>query len=186
MKKDYLLLSFGIFAALLLSACQSTVPPSSSIATATPVPTDVTYTDPVTYCAAVGTIDAPDARYTGEAVPESVLTDYLKAAGLQNSTEPLDTLRAGTSWRCMNNQVYACNVGANLPCQSKANTATTPTQAMNDYCTANADAAFIPASVTGHETIYSWKCQGTTAVTDQQIDKADDAGFLASIWYALQ
>jgi hypothetical protein len=185
MKKNYLLISILIFAALTLSACQSaTATPTATIA-ATAVPTDVTYTDPVTYCAAVGTIDTPDARYTGEAVPDSILTGYLKAAGIENSTEPLETLRAGTSWRCMNNQVYACNVGANLPCQSKADTSTTPTQAMNDYCAANADATFLPASVTGHDSIYSWKCQGSTAVTDQQIDKADDAGFLSSIWYTL-
>ncbi|MGC9335618.1 MAG: hypothetical protein ACP5JJ_15830, partial [Anaerolineae bacterium] len=30
------------------------------------------YADPFAYCAAVGTVDAPDANYTGPAVPESV------------------------------------------------------------------------------------------------------------------
>jgi hypothetical protein len=29
-----------------------------------------TFTDPFAYCAALGTIDAPDSRYTGPKVPE--------------------------------------------------------------------------------------------------------------------
>ncbi|HWI61124.1 MAG TPA: hypothetical protein VNT75_04785, partial [Symbiobacteriaceae bacterium] len=38
---------------------------------------DTTYTDPFAYCAAVGTIDAPDSRYIGEKVPMRI------AKGLQ-------------------------------------------------------------------------------------------------------
>ena len=164
---------------LILAACQQTGQSSS-------IPADATFTDPFTYCAAVGSITAPDARYTGINVPDAVIQGYLTAANLQNTTEPMDQLRAGTFWRCMDGKVYACNVGANLPCQSKANTDSTPTSTMNDYCAANADADFIPENVTGHETIFSWKCTGTTATMDKQIDKADADGLLSSIWYELK
>ena len=67
-----------------------------------------TYDDPFAYCAAVGTQDAPDARYTGEAVPDSVISGYLQAAGLSGSTEPIDVLRQSTTWRCMDGSVMCC------------------------------------------------------------------------------
>lgn len=177
MSRKILILLFSF--SLILAACQQTVQSST-------VPANATYTDPFTYCAAVGTLSAPDARYTGVNVPDAVIQGYLKAAKLENTTEPMDQLRAGTFWRCMDGKVYACNVGANLPCQSKANTDSSPTSAMNDFCAANVNADFIPESVTGHETIYSWKCQGSSAAVDKQIDQADADGFLSSIWYELK
>ncbi|HTX78090.1 MAG TPA: hypothetical protein VMC62_00405, partial [Longilinea sp.] len=169
-------------ASTLLAACATStpVPTPTTVPSPTSAPvsasTAVTYTDPFAYCAAVGTIDAPGAGYTGEAVPNDIVTGYLKAANLQNSTEPMDLLKQTTSWRCMGGQVYACNVGANLPCDSQADTSQTPTQAMNDYCTANPDADFIPASVTGHDSIYSWKCVKGTASAFEQVDQPDAAG----------
>jgi hypothetical protein len=134
----------------------------------------------------VGTIDAADTSYSGEKVPDAVIKGYLKAAGLENSTEPMDMLKAGTSWRCMDGKVYACNVGANLPCASKANTDQTPTQAMKDFCNANTDAVGIPASVTGHETVYAWSCSKGTVVLGKQLVQPDAQGFLSDIWYAIE
>lgn len=176
MQKRIIFTVLTIISIVLLTACQA----PAQTATAAP-----SYTDPFAYCAAVGTLSTIDGRYAGEAVPDAVIEGYLKAANLENSSEPMEQLRASTFWRCMGGSVYACNVGANLPCQSKANTDTNPTSAMNDYCASNPDSTFIPASTTGHETIYSWKCQGKTAVTDQQIDQADAEGFLTSIWYKI-
>ena len=120
--------------------------------------TQATYTDPFAYCSAVGTIDAPDSRYTGVPVPDAIIQGYLKAAGLENNGEPMELLQKSTIWRCMNKSVYVCNFGANLPCDSKADTNKNPTQAMQDFCKANPNAGAIPMSVTGHATIYSWGC----------------------------
>ncbi len=144
-----------------------------------------TYDDPFAYCAAVGTLDTPDARYTGAAVPDAIINGYLLAAGLTGSTEPLDVLRQTTTWRCMDGSVMACNYCANLPCDAKANTDSTPTQAMNDYCAQNPGSDFIPMSVTGHETIYNWSCDGGTALAGEAIAQPDAAGFLVNIWYNL-
>jgi hypothetical protein len=105
---------------------------------------------------------------------------------MENSTEPLDMLRKTTSWRCMEGKVYACNVGANLPCSSKANTNKTPMQEMVDYCKANSGSDFIPMSVTGHDTIYRWHCVKDTPEVLDQISQVDAAGFLAQIWYQIE
>ena len=47
-----------------------------------------TYRDPFAYCAAVGTVDAPDRRHTGPALPPTI------ARGLQKAT-PLRPTRCG-------------------------------------------------------------------------------------------
>ena len=145
-----------------------------------------TYTDPFAYCSAVGTINAPDSRYTGNPVPDPIIQGYLKAAGLENNGEPLEVLRKTTIWRCMDNSVYVCNFGANLPCDSKADTNKNPTQAMQDFCKANPDAEGIPMSVTGHATIYFWGCVKGVPKLLSQIDQVDAAGYSTRIWYQLQ
>ena len=174
---------------MMVAACSSQVPeaalaPSRALATTTP--TTETFADPFSYCAAVGTIDTPDARYTGTQVPDEIINGFKEAAGLEASTEPTDMFRKTTIWRCMDNKVYACNFGANLPCNSKANTDETPSQAMEDYCRANPDSDFIPMSVTGHSTIYSWHCIKDTPKLLDQIEKVDAAGYLAQIWYEIE
>ncbi len=169
------------------TAPQATDIVSTPTAPVTSQPTTLdSYSDPFSYCAAVGTIDAPDARYTGDAVPDVVIQGYLKAAGLENNGEPIEILQKTTIWRCMDKSVYVCNFGANLPCNSKANTDKTPTQAMNDFCTANPDSDSIPMSVTGHSTIYDWHCVKDTPELLDQIDQVDAAGYLTRIWYQLQ
>ncbi len=187
MKQIYwiLLAAFAVILAACSAQAGAAILSPSTTQPASP-PTVQSFTDPFTYCAAVGTIDAPDARYTGEAVPDSVINGFKKAAGLEASTMPMEMFKKTTIWRCMDKKVYACNFGANLPCSSKANTDKTPTQAMTDFCTANPDSDFIPMSVTGHSTIYSWHCvKGTPELLDQ-IEKVDAAGFLEQIWYPIQ
>ena len=145
-----------------------------------------TFTDPFAYCAAVGTIDAPDARYAGPKVPDGVIEGFKKAAGLEASTAPSDVFKKATIWRCMEGKVYACNFGANLPCDSKANTDKAPTEAMASYCAANPNSDFIPMSVTGHDTIYSWRCALDKPQLLEQIGSVDARGYVAQIWYAIE
>lgn len=148
--------------------------------------TSKTFTDPFAYCAAVRDIDKPDARYAGEPVPDAIVNGFKQAAGLSASTEALDVLKKTTIWRCMDGKAYACNFGANLPCDSRADTNQTPTAEMKDYCAANPGSDFIPMSVTGHATIYSWHCINDSPQMLEQIAHVDAAGYLASIWYEIR
>ncbi len=180
---------------LLLAACStaagaiSTEPPTS-ISPATSVSTEVTsqetFSDPFAYCAAVGQIDAPDARYTGPLMTDALFQDYLKSAGLDPDGDYPDVFKQMTIWRCMDNKVYACNFGANIPCDSKANTDRTSTQAMIDYCKEFPEDDFIPMSVTGHAVIYSWHCVGDTPEILDQIDTVDAAGYQSNFWQLVE
>ena len=152
-----------------------------------PSPTQETYNDPFAYCTAIGTIDAPDARYAGPLISDEIIDGYKAAAGITASTDTESTeyFKKTTIWRCMDNQVYACNFGANLACDSKANTDQTPSLAMEEWCKANPDDDFIPLFVTGHDTIYSWHCVKDAVEVLEQIAEVDAAGYLANIWYPI-
>jgi hypothetical protein len=171
--RKYFIVCFVGVMVLLLTAC------SSKTAAAT---TQETYTDPFAYCKAVGQIDTPDARYTGPKMSDSLFADYVKAAGLDSTTDFPDSFKQATIWRCMNSEVYACNYGANIPCDSKANTDKTATQAMTDYCKQNPGSDTIPMSVTGHDVINNWKCNNDTPEIGDAFDKVDAAGYASSYW----
>lgn len=180
-----------LFSLMVISACSAagSNKPAPAIPQATLAQTQAaeseTFTDPFSYCAAVGTIDQPDERYTGEKISDTIIKGFIKAAELQASSEPSDVFKQSTIWRCMDHNVYVCNFGANLPCDSKANTDREPTQAMLDYCKEFLDSDFIPMAVTGHTTIYSWHCVKDAPELLDQIDQADAAGYLSRIWYRI-
>ena len=157
-----------VAALMLLVTYDSTAAPSGG---------DAKFTDPFAYCSAVGTIDAPDARYTGAKLPDTVAKGLRKAAGLSS-----DAPMHGAFWRCAEGKVKVCYVGANLPCQSKADTSKTPSAAINDFCKANANIDVVPAVVTGRATVYEWICRNGTPQVGNQLSKVDKQGFFADIW----
>ncbi len=146
-------------------------------------PTPATYTDPFPYCTAVDTVDAPDERYTGPNVPKIIAEGLRKTFNTPDT--PLEVYMRGTFWRCMNGKVYACNVGANLPCEANANTNRAPTQSENDFCQQHPDADVIPTVVTGRETVYEWRCNNGVPEIVRQFVQPDARGFLPNIWYEI-
>ncbi|HYF94913.1 MAG TPA: hypothetical protein VD969_22085 [Symbiobacteriaceae bacterium] len=143
-----------------------------------------TYTDPFAYCAAVGNVDAPDARWAGERVPLVIARGLQKAFRIPGDTVPDHFIR-GTHWRCMGGEVYACNVGANIPCMSRAETSRTPTEGMVLYCRENPDSPFIPMYVRDRANIYDWRCMGGAPVIIRKVTDPDARGFLSNIWYQI-
>lgn len=160
--------------------------PINSTYDQTILPTQEFFSDPFVYCVAIGQIDTPDNRYTGPKMSDAIFYGYLKAAGLDPSMNFPSTFKQMTIWRCMENKVYACNIGANIPCSSKANTEKTPTQVMLDYCMQFPDSPVIPMSITGHSTIYSWYCIQDTPGILNQIDTVDAAGYQSNNWVLVE
>lgn len=159
--------------------------PAASSAAESPLAEGVseTFDDPFAYCAAVGTIDEPDDRYVGEELPDAIAEGVRSAWGSEDVD--LDVFRIGTVWRCMDNQVYACNVGANLPCLAQGDESREPTQPMADFCTENPGSDFIPAVVTGRATVFNWSCDDTEPVIVDQYTEVDSRGFMEFIWFPL-
>ncbi len=163
----------------------TTAPTAAPATTVAPTATQpATFSDPFAYCAAVGAVDEPDARYVGPKTPDVIVKGVMKASGA-SADAPVEVFARGTFWRCMDGKVYGCFVGANLPCQAKANTSRTPTTEEKDFCTANPNADGIPAAVTSHETIYEWRCKDGAPEIVRQVFTPDARGFISDIWYAL-
>ncbi len=143
----------------------------------------VQYDDPVAYCAAVGTVDQPDAQYTGTDMPETIVRSMI-AQALVSTDAPPEIQQNGV-WRCMDDQVWVCHYGANLPCLEKADTSETPSSAMEMFCQENPGAENIPAVVTGQATVYEWGCEEEEPKVIQQIFESDSQGYLAEFWHEL-
>ncbi|MCP4210111.1 MAG: DUF333 domain-containing protein [Halieaceae bacterium] len=141
------------------------------------------YSDPFAYCAGVGTIDAPNARYNGPEMPDSVIQGLIQQGVVSTDAPP--EFQKNAVWRCMNGQVWACHFGANLPCLTKANMSPVPTSEMEDFCETNPTSDSIPAVVTGRETVYEWKCNAGIPEVVRQVFQVDPQEYLADFWYEL-
>ena len=132
------------------------------------------FSDPVPYCQAVGTIDSPDARYTGPKLPAWM------AAKLHLEPSQAKFME----WRCAQGAVLACLYGANIPCNAKAVTSREPTAAVTQYCQENPGSDFVPMYVTGHNTVVSWACQGPGPLV-KNVEPVDAQGYAKSFWQAV-
>lgn len=137
--------------------------------------------DPFKYCAVIGTIDIPDARYTGKGTPDPIVERMIKE-GILSADAPVQFQR-NFVWRCMDHRVWVCVYGANIPCTEKADTSKVPSPEMIDYCGANPSTDNIPAYVTGRKTVYAWRCAGGNPRIDRQIHQVDHEGYIKTYWY---
>jgi hypothetical protein len=178
-------LSLGI--ALFIGACSaltSQSAPTQVQPTAVAVSSEQPiYDDPFSYCAAIGTIDTPNQQYTGPKMPDSIVEGMVKQ-GIVSADAPLE-FQKNAVWRCMDNSVWVCHFGANLPCQEKADTSKVPTAGMEDFCKTSPTAESIPAAVTGRATVYEWKCNAGKPEIVRQVFQVDPQGYLANFWYKL-
>jgi hypothetical protein len=120
-----------------------------------------------------GATDDTPREIPGSLVPASVRLFGLEAM-------PEEQVRRSTLYRCAEGRVLVCNLGANLPC-GKANTRSDLPQA-DAWCAENAGSDFIPMYVTGHDTIYRWRCDGTKAAISGEPLQVDRRGFIARLW----
>jgi hypothetical protein len=152
------------------------------LATAAPAHA-ATYDDPAAYCAAVGTIDQPDARYTGVAVPEWIARALMRATNAPADSSLAFFERA--AWRCDRGRVLACSYGANIPCDAKADTSRAAGPGAKQFCRENPGADVVPAVATGHATIFAWRCKGKRPAIARQGLKVDRRGFPTEFWHAV-
>lgn len=130
------------------------------------------------YCARVGTIDKPA---DGTPLPPDLLPYVRSTLGLSADAvlEPRSYY-----WRCMEGAVFVCAVGANIPCDAKADRAKSNLGSRN-YCRENPDAPLVPAYATGHNGIYEWSCSRGAAVRGKLTVKLDRRGYRADVWYKI-
>jgi hypothetical protein len=124
---------------------------------------------PRAYCARVGNDD--ELRSS----PPSLTSAIKRLFDIAGNNVP-----TAAYYRCAEGHVLVCWVGANLPC-GKANTAK-ELAAVTQWCATHPNSDFIPMVVTGHDTLYSWRCAGGTAQAGAPVGKLDARGFFAEYW----
>jgi len=125
-----------------------------------------------TLCRGGETDDAP------RPIPESLVPASVRLFGLE--AMPAEQVRRSTVYRCAKGRVLVCNLGANLPCD-KANTSR-DLPAADAWCAEHPGSDFIPMHVTGHDTVYRWRCQGAKAAAIGQPLDVDQRGFISRLW----
>ncbi len=130
--------------------------------------------DPAASCASAGTDDA--LRPMPQGLADAVRSRF----GLHDA--PLSLVARGTVWRCFGGRALVCATGANLPC-GKLNGRTNLPIA-DAWCGKHADAP-VPAVVTGHDSLWRWRCHGVRAVPDGQAWHRDGRGFARENWKPL-
>jgi hypothetical protein len=96
------------------------------------------------------------------------------------SAMPPAQIRRSTFFRCAGGHVLLCNTGANLPC-GRAN-ASRHLPAADRWCAGHPDSDFIPMYVTGHDTVYRWRCAAGRATPVGRPLRIDRRGFIARFW----
>jgi hypothetical protein len=91
-------------------------------------------------------------------------------------------IKRSTVFRCVDGKTMLCTTGANLPC-GKANISRA-LPAGTAWCKQHPDATAIPMSVTGHDTIYRWRCAGPSAEVVGVTATVDARGYIARFWKA--
>lgn len=92
-------------------------------------------------------------------------------------------LQTQANYRCMNGKVRVCFVGANLPCAKMNVSRDNP--GADEYCKANPNDDVVPAVATGHDAVYSYKCQNGKAEVAGNPWKLDKRGFAKELWTTL-
>jgi hypothetical protein len=86
--------------AALATGAEAAATASSAAAAATRVAAGQSYADPFAYCAALGTVDYVDGRYSGSMVTPEIA---------QALRMPIDSSRDRVVWRCVGGQVLGCS-----------------------------------------------------------------------------
>jgi len=164
----WVIIGLGIFAAL--SGC------STETATAT-------YLDPVAYCAAVDTIDHPDPRYIGPAVPEWIEFSLGKRMKMQVATS--ESALSPVAWRCAGGAIMACSIGLGMPCEQKPSMSRVPARAAIEFCRAFPDIDRPLPNLGSGLSAYQWVCRhGWPQLIGFQPD-LDGAGYLDRYWFEI-
>jgi len=130
--------------------------------------------EPVQYCARVGVDD------TLRGIPPVLVR---AARRLFDLSAPDEAVERTTVYRCMGGAVLLCTTGANLPCGPADASRSLP--GASRYCSENPGSPFIPAFVTGHATIYRWRCAGSEAIAVEPVEALDGQGFAKRFWKPL-
>ena len=131
---------------------------------------------PAALCVRLGTSDRL------RAIPAALVPAAMRIFAL--GAMPAAQVERSTVFRCFDHRVLLCTFGANLSC-GKADTGR-DLPAASAWCARHPGSSFIPMYLTGHDTIFHWRCVGARATTGAPRLRVDARGFIASHWRRME
>lgn len=127
--------------------------------------------------AAAHAADRPGPGATAEAIAA-----YCKVVGNSAPSGEGNDYPGTTNvvWRCADNEVYICGLGATGRQCGKLNTSVVPNDPIRNYCRKNPNASIVPMVVAGGYAA-TWKCQGSNP-TITGASAVDEQGYVTSAW----
>ncbi len=119
---------------------------------------------------------------SGQSEPQAI-PDELAPAVAKAFEVDVAEAKAASFYRCVDGRLLACAIGANLNC-GKAD-ASREMPAASNFCRKNPDSIGIPMAITGHATIYNWRCVGPSAMAEGPVVKVDEQGYVIDNWKPL-
>ena len=147
-------------------------PTAPATATPNPVPpaastTSSSFSDPLAYCSAVGTIDDPDSRFTGPALPFVIGSALSQTHG---------GLQGPVHWRCEDGAVRACDSRGGPVCEQ-----TPSVEQMIAFCKQHPGTKRVPAPAGW------WYCKAKRPMIPKgQQWPVDARGFFPDAWITIR
>ncbi len=117
------------------------------------------------YCAGLGT------KTDVKPIPE-LLVPYANSVFF-------DGAASSTEYRCIANQIYICENGNGFNCDRPSTKR--HNSSVDQFCRENPSASSVPFAVSGHGSVYAWKCVGTNAAI-AHTESTDKEGFRTEMW----
>lgn len=136
--------------------------------------------DPLTYCKVAGTVDPKPRAKAEQNVLSPALIQKIRAQFGFAANTPDEEIQNQAILRCAQGKLWVCVIGANLPC-GKADTAKKVSAEVKHYCQEQPNSDFIPATLTGHDTAYEWRCTKGAPVIARKF-KLDGQGYFLDYW----
>jgi hypothetical protein len=135
------------------------------------------FSDPAAYCAAVGTVDAPDARWAGDPSPAVIRARAVATIG--------EVFVKGevVQWRCDSGKVRWCVHYGTHYCD-QYDPSTVPSPQLVQYCAEHRETRLVPPGVSPWFSAWAWACRDGTPSTDGRVE-LDQRGFASGSWYTL-
>ena len=137
--------------------------------------------DPWQHCASV-TVSGTSLQKVSQIEDE----EFRRRVQITFLIQDAETETAYITERCMNGEVYVCNVDGRTNCMEKLDFTTEPNESMRSFCgDTEKDGAILSSAVTGMNSAYEWRCHEGTAVITAQIADPDADGYDKSVWFEI-
>lgn len=137
--------------------------------------------DPWQRCSALGNTDITPEKITS--IENEELQRRIRITFMVQKEE---IEQAFIAERCMDGNLYVCQISPQTNCAERLNFSTEPNEAMKLFCSdPDLEGSIVSPVISQINSAYEWRCHDGSAVITAQIAESDEAGYDKSIWFEI-